>query len=74
MTGRRLVDPDALDRIEGLSARYALLTRQLEVLQDEEAAYDTPATPGKVAELIAARQKLKAEVVRILEAQLAELQ
>ena len=68
-----LIDSELFDRLEGLNSRYALLTRQLETLQDEAAVYDRPPDPSKVANFEALRRKVKAEVRAILESMLREL-
>ncbi|CAN5843165.1 hypothetical protein BH24DEI2_BH24DEI2_25000 [soil metagenome] len=68
-----LFDSELLDRLEGLNERYALLTRQIETLQDEAAVYDQPPDPGKRATFEALQQKVKAEVVGLLEGVVREI-
>ena len=68
-----LIDPELFDRLEGLNSRYALLTRQIDTLQDEAAVYDRPPDPSKLANFEALRRKVKAEVVALLEDALREL-
>lgn len=69
----QLFDADLLDLLEGLNERYALLTRRVEALQDEAAAFDRPPDPGKLAHFEALRRKVKAEVVKLLHDLLDEL-
>ena len=57
---------DLLDQLEGLNERYALLTRQIEALQDEAAVYDRPPDVNKLATFEVLRQKVKAEVGTLL--------
>ena len=68
-----LFNPELLDLLEGLNERYALLTRQIDSLQDEAAVYDRPPDPNKLATFEALQRKVKAEVVAILEGMLREL-
>ena len=67
-----LIDPELFDRLEGLNERYALLTRRVETLQDEAAAYDQPPDP-ELANFEALQSKVKVEVVGLLESVLREL-
>ena len=69
-----LIDPELFDRLEGLNSRYALLTRQIDTLQDEAAVYDQPPDPNKLASFEALRRKVKADVLEILEGMLRELE
>ena len=68
-----LFDAAILDQLEGLNERYALLSRRIEALQDEAAAYDRPADANQLATFEALQQKVKAEVVAILKGVLSEL-
>lgn len=65
---RRLFNPEVLDRLEGLNARYGLLTRQIEALQDEAATFDRPPDLGQLNHFEALRRKVKSEAAELLRA------
>jgi len=68
-----LFDPEVLDRLEGLNARYGLLTRRIEALQDEAASFDRPPDLGQLNGLESIRRKVKGEVAELLQAILSGL-
>jgi hypothetical protein len=71
---RELFDAALLDRLEGLHARYGVLTRRLEQLQDQAAAFDKQPDPGEVANLEAARRQVREQVAEVLRGMLARLE
>ena len=70
---KQLFDPEVLDRLEGLNARYSLLTRRIETLQDEAASFDRPPDLGQLNQFETLRRKLKTEAAELLQAILLEL-
>ena len=70
---KQLFNPEVLDRLEGLNARYGLLTRRIEALQDEAASFDRPPDLGQLNQFETLRRKLKLEAVELLQGILLEL-
>lgn len=70
---KQLFDPEVLDRLEGLNARYGLLTRRIEALQDEAASFDRPPDLGQLNHFESLRRKVKSEAAELLQTVLNDL-
>lgn len=62
-----LFDLNLLDRLEGLNARYTLLTKRLEELTDKAATYDREPDRTELQKYEALRQKVRAEALALAE-------